>query len=211
MTGYLLDKIVSDSKETMDKIMEVAPFIVIGVIWLLGAIAKSVQAGKKGRPPQRQQKTRVGQRQPENLADFIRMVKEQYAAAKEQVMEKPEQVSEKVSQIQQTISQPYEESFRRPPVIEVTTPAPMPTVEKPVSAEKSAIEETLPALGPRSFVPEQLGMPGEVISNELAASPERYVSSPYLKDISLQFANSTNLRRAIIYSEILRPPLALRD
>jgi hypothetical protein len=210
MTGHLLSKVVSDGKETMDKIMEVVPFIVIGALWLLGAIAKTVKSGKKGMRPEIQQKTKVKQRQPENLADFIRMVKEQYTAAKQQVMEKTEKASEKVSKIQQTISQPYEESFKKPPMFELTTPAPMPTIEKPVTFEKAVVEELQPALGPRPFVPEQRGMPGEVLTEELTSPSMRYASNPYLKDISQQFGSSGNLKRAIIYSEILRPPLALR-
>ena len=212
MTGHLLSKVVSDGKETMDKIMEVVPFIVIGALWLLGAIAKTIKSGKKGKRPEIQQKTKEKQRQPENLADFIRMVKEQYATAKKQAIEKAEQGSEKVAEIRRTISPPYEESFKKPPVFELTTPVSTPTIEKQkqFAAEKPVVEESQPALGPRSFVPEQLGMAGDVLTGEMTSLSMRYASNPYLKDISQQFGSSGNLQRAIIYSEILRPPLALR-
>ena len=210
MTGHLLSKVVSDGKETMDKIMEVVPFIVIGALWLLGAIAKTIKSGKKGKRLEIQQKTKDKQRQPENLADFIRMVKEQYATAKKQAIEKAEQASDKAVEIRRTISPLYEESFKKPPVFEITTPAPTPTIEKQFAAEKLSAEEYQPDLGPRSFVPEQFGMPGEILTGELTSPSMRYSSSLYLKDISKQFASSGSLRRAIIYSEILRPPLALR-
>lgn len=188
---HLPDKIVSDSQETIDKIKEVAPFIVIGVIWLFGAIAKTIQAGKKNAQTGPQKKPSV-RRKPENLADFIKIVKEQYAAARAQVTK-------------------AEKDFNKPPVIEFTTPAQIPTMEKPIATEKPPVEEPQPALGYRSFVPEEFGMPGDVLTGELASSGMSYASNPYLKDISSQFANAENLRRAFIYSEILRPPLALRE
>ncbi|MFH1371591.1 MAG: hypothetical protein ABII09_09950 [Planctomycetota bacterium] len=207
MIGDLLDKIVSDGKETIDSLMKVLPFIVIGGLWLLGAIVKTVQASKKGQLPQRQQKTKVGKRQPENLADFIRIVKEQYASARAQTMKVADQASEKVSEIRQTISWPDEESFNKPPMLEVTTPAPQPVVEK------QSPEGQPPVLEPASFVPGQIALTRDYLTNanESAAASETSRANPYLKEISIQFANPDNLRKVIIYSEILRPPLALRE
>ena len=202
--SYLPDKILSAGQETIDKIMEVAPFIVIGILWLLGAIAKTLQSSKKGKQTIEPMKP-VKKRQPEDLADFIRMVKEQYAAAKEQAAEKAEQASEKVSQIQQAVSRQYQESYRKPPMFEVTTPPPAPTVEKPIT------EEPKPALEPLSVTSEQFSLTGDYLSGELASPFERYVLGQYMKDISSQFANAAGIRRAVIYSEVLRPPLALRD
>jgi hypothetical protein len=207
MTGYLLDKVVSDGKDTIDTLKEVVPFIVIGVLWLLGAIAKTIQSGKKkGNRPEIQQKTEDKQRRPENLADFIRIVKEQYAAAKKQAIKTVEQASEKVSEIQQPITRPYEESFRKPPMFEVTTPVPPPAVEKLV------VKEPPPALEPVLLTTPVSAKTKVEPFAEMITVPEIYKTyrHPYLAELTKQFSDADGLRKAVLYSEILGRPVALR-
>ena len=197
MIGNLLDKIVCEGKETIDKLMEVAPFIVIGGLWLLGAIAKTVQARKKSEQTGLQKKP-VIKRQPQNLADFIRIVKEQYASAKEQATKGAEQ-SSVMRPVSQTVTRP------RPPMFEVTTAAGQPAIEKPVVKEPSSVQE------PVSLAPAELTEIKEEHPAETVSEATEIAQSQYLRELAKQYANVDDLRKAILHYEILGPPVALRE
>ncbi len=186
MIGDLLDKIVSDGRDTIDKLKEVAPFIVIGVLWLLGAIAKTVQSGKKGKRPEIQQMTKDKQRQPKNLGDFIKIVKEHYAAAREQVMKSAEQSSS----MEQRSSWPETGAVTKPPMLEVTTAAP-PVVEKPP-----------PVLEPVSAA--------SIKKTALYEEKSPAGSISYLTELAEQYKDKDGLRKAILHYEILGKPVGLR-
>lgn len=202
MIGDLLDKIVSDSKETIDKIMEVVPFIVIGGLWLLGAIAKTVQASSKKSEQKDPLKKAVKRPQPENLADFIRIVKEQYASARAQTMK----AAEKSYVAQQPSAWPKPRVAVKPPLIEVTTPAEQPVFEKPpVKEPPLALEPvSVTSAGPAETKVEHPA--------EMTAVSEIHETHPhpYLAELTKQFADADGLRKAVLYSEILGRPLALR-
>jgi hypothetical protein len=201
MIGDLLDKIVSDSKETIDKIMEVVPFIVIGVLWLLGAIAKTVQASKKSEQKEPQKKT-VKKPRPENLADFIRIVKEQYASARAQTMK----AAEKSYVAQQPSAWPKPRVAAKPPLIEVTTPAEQPVFEKP------PVKEPPPALEPVSLTSAEPAETKVEHPAEMTTMSEIHETHPhpYLAELTKQFTDADGLRKAVLYSEILGRPVALR-
>ena len=196
MIGNLLDKIVCEGNETIDNIMEVLPFIIIGGLWLLGAIAKTIQASKKAEQRPGQPKKPAIKRQPEDLAGFIRIVKEQYASAKQQAtkaIEKPLAV-----QTPKPVAKPK-------PIYEVTTPSVQPMIEKPV------VEELKPALKPASVVSEELPEIKEEhpVEPPIAAGAE-ITQSKYLTELAKQYANVDDLRKAILHYEILGPPVTLR-
>jgi hypothetical protein len=200
----LLDRVVSDSKETIDKIMEFAPFIVIGGLWLLGAIAKTVQASKKSEQTQTlPYKKPVKKRQPENLADFIRIVKEQYASTKQQAMK----TAETSSVSKQPSAWPKPRVVAKPPLIEFTTPA-----EQPVF-EKTPVKEPPPVLEPVSLTPSELAETKVEHPAEMAPVSEIHETRPhpYLAELTRQFTDADGLRKAVLYSEILGRPVALRS
>jgi hypothetical protein len=202
MMVYFQDRIVCAGKETIDTLKDVAPFIVIGALWLLGAIAKTVQASKKNKQTQTlPYKKPVKKRQPENLADFIRIVKEQYASAREQVTKGTGQ-SPVMRPEAETIAKP------RPPMIEVTTPA-----EQPVVFEKPVTKETPQVLEPVSFSPSKLvetkvEHPAEMIT---VSEIHETHPHPYLAELSQQFSDTDGLRKAVLYGEILGRPIGLRE
>jgi len=200
MIGDLLDKIVCEGKETIDNLMEVLPFIVIGVLWLLGAIAKAVQASKKsGQNQTLPYKKPVKKRQPENLADFIRIVKEQYASAKHQAI-KPSEQPTIILPSAQPVARP------KPPMIEFTTPAEHPVFEKPMTKEPS------PALESVSLTPaESVEMKEEHPAEAAAALVSETHPHSYLAELSQQFTDIDSLRKAVLYSEILGRPVGLRE
>lgn len=192
-----MNNIVSDGKETIDKIMEVVPFIVIGVLWLLGAIAKTVQASKKSEQTGPQKKPSI-KRQPENLADFIRIVKEQYSAAKEQAMKASGQSS--VMRLEaKAVPRP------KPPMIEFTTPSSRTVIEKQV------VEEPSPDLEPVSLAQAELTEIKEEHPAETVSAIVEIAQSQYLRELAKQYANVDDLRKAILHYEILGPPVALRE
>jgi hypothetical protein len=198
MIGDLLDKIVSDGKETIDTLKEIVPFIVIGVLWLLGAIAKTVQASKKSEQKDPQKKT-VKKPRSENLADFIRIVKEQYASARAQATKTTEQPSVMLPSAQ-PVARP------RPPMIEVTTPAEQPVFEKP------PVKEPPPALEPVSLTsagPAETKVEHPAEMTTVSEIHETH-PNPYLAELTKQFTDADGLRKAVLYSEILGRPVALR-
>jgi hypothetical protein len=197
MIGNLLDKIVCDGKETIDTLKKVVPFIVIGVLWLLGAIAKTVQASKKSEQPGPQKKTDI-KRQPKDLADFIRVVKEQYAAAKEQATKGVEQPSV-MRPVSQTVTRP------KSPMFEVTRAAVQPVIEKPVVKEPSPVLESV------SLTASELTEIKEEHPAEAVSADGEIEQRPYLRELVRQYASVEDLRRAILHYEILGPSVALRE
>jgi hypothetical protein len=127
----LLQNVVGVSKEIIDKLSEIAPIIIIGAIWLFGAIAKAVAAGKKGQQPEPEQKARGKPHQPD-FNDFVKIVKERYSAAREQVKRESEAPAQPASVVVETTP--------KPPLVEVTIPAAQPKIEKP------STEQLVPSL-----------------------------------------------------------------
>jgi hypothetical protein len=191
----LLQNIVGVSKEIMDKLSEIAPIIIIGAIWLFGAIAKAVAAGrKKGQQPEPEQKTRAKPHQPD-FNDFVKIVRERYTAARKQAKWE----TEAPAVMPRPAPKPYRvptppagmevETTPKPPLIEVTIPAAQPEIEKP------SAEQPVPSL-----VGERL--------TEMVHAAEPH---PYLADIAEQYSDPDGLRKALLHYEILGTPLALRE
>jgi len=199
-----LSKIIAaNNKELIDKLTELAPIIIIGLLWLFGAIAKAVAEGRKGKetqPQPRPQQPLAKPKQPD-FAEFIKTVKEQYTQAKEQVKKQAEEEiyrpppsgvrpSEKPSlkAIEWTVPQKPQ---NKPPV----KPAPVRMEAVKQKIAKSLIEQPL-----EDLTKEQLTL--EIHADE---------PHPYLAELAEQFANTDGLRKAILNQEILGKPLALRD
>jgi hypothetical protein len=197
VSELLLQNVISVSKETIDKLGEIAPIIIIGAIWLFAAIAKAVAAGKKGRQPEPELKPSGKPHQPD-FNDFVKIVRERYAAAREQVKRE----SEEPAVMPRPAPRPYQvptkparveaETVTKLPFIEVTIPAAQPEIEKP-SAEQLAppLAEEHPA--------------------ELDAAIGAMASHPYLTELAEQYTEPDGLRKAILHYEILGTPLALRE
>lgn len=194
MSEPLLQNVISVSKETIDKLSEIAPFIIIGAIWLFGAIAKAVSAGRKGQQPEPEQKARGKPHQPA-FDDFIKMVRERYSTAREQVKRE----SEEPAVMPRPVPKPYQAptppagmevaNAPKPPLIEVTIPAVTPKVEKP------SMEQLAPSLAEERLT-------------DIVHIVEPH---PYLAELAEQYTDPDGLRKAILHYEILGTPLALRE
>jgi hypothetical protein len=219
MMNHLLDRIVSNGKDTIDTLTEIAPFIIFAVIWLLAAISKAVQSQKVKKDKESPRKPAVKRRQPD-LEDFVRMVKQRYAEAREAA----KQSARQREYIEQTLSQPpsavqpprvAEPAPRprmpaagppagfKPPAFEA--PLPMPEQEKPLVKEPSPLE-----LGTLAS-PVKAVLEGEhPLGTVSAVAPETHPHL-YLAELAKQLSDPNGLRRAILYSEILGTPVGLRD
>jgi hypothetical protein len=195
VSGLLLQNVIGVSKETIDKLSEIAPIIIIGAIWLFGAIAKSVAAGRKGQQPEPVQKTRAKPHQPD-FNDFVKMVRERYSTAREQVKresEEPAVMPRPAPKPYQVPAQPARVvtgTVPKPklPLVEVTIPAAQPKIEKP------SMEQLAPSL-----------------AQEHPAEVDITSHHPYLTELAEQYTEPDGLRKAILHYEILGTPLALRE
>jgi hypothetical protein len=193
----LLQNVIGVSKELIDKLSEIAPIIIIGAIWLFGAIAKAVAAGKKGQQPEPEQKARGKPHQPD-FDDLVKIVRERYTAAREQAKwgaEEPAVMPRPTPQPYQVPAQPARveaETVPKLPFVEVTIPAVTPKVEKP------SLEQLAPSLAEEH--------PAESDAVISTTSPH-----PYLTELAEQYTEPDGLRKAILHYEILGKPLALRE
>ncbi len=193
----MLQNVIGVSKEIIDKLSEIAPFIIIGAIWLVAAIVKAMAASRKGQQPGPEHKAKAKPRQPD-FNDFVKMVRERYAAAREQIKRE----SEEPAVMQRPAPEPYQipaqparveaETVPKLPLLEVTIPAAQPEIGKP------SAEQLTPPLAEEHPV-------------ELDAAVGATVPHPYLADLAEQYADPNGLRKAILSYEILGAPLALRE
>jgi hypothetical protein len=216
MVSHLLDRIVCAGKSDIDKIMDILPFIIIGAIWLIGMLVKSVKSSSKKDVQPRQPSQQAKPRQPD-LNDFIKMVKQRYAEAKEQVIREEEQ---RIYRPQQPLPPKTRFASRTP------QPA-QPSRQQQAPPSYAAItglnvpEPQLPQVQELPIAPEP-GLPDlskqiekvDEIPEEMTALDHRIYDSrfhSYLPELTHQLANRDGLRIAIIYNEIFGKPLALRD
>jgi len=187
----LLNRIVGVSKDTIDKLGEVAPFIIFALIWLFGVIAKTVQTSRKA--SKGEQKARDVKRQP-GFGDFIEKVRERYAEAMEQAERAMEQRAERQEPpVQASQPRPRASSYRpeaKAPLIEVTVAGTQAEVEK-AKVEKPSAEQLPPSL------------PTGVAGGDTPHS--------YLAELAEQYKDAGGLRKAILHYEILGTPVSLRE
>jgi hypothetical protein len=224
MLSQLLDRIVCDSNDNFW--VKIAPLLVFGIIWLLSVIGKAVQSGKgKTQQQQQQPKPKTRQRQPD-LQNFVTMVKQRYAEAKEQAMRSAE---EGIYRPQETLP-PRKTLPPKPAPVPQRPSAAQPVMKSQVSQsyispkislELKAPEPVLPQVKelPTSPAPglpdlsQQIEKVDEIPVEMTALDHHIYepVHKPYLPELLEQIAATDGLRKAVLYSEILGKPLALRD
>ena len=188
----MLQNVVGVSKEIIDKLSEIAPIIIIGAIWLFGAIAKAVAAGKKGQQPQVEQKARAKPHQPD-FNDFVKIVRERYSAAREQV--------KRESQAPAVMPRPVPKPYQAP------TPTPPPGIE----VETPLVEVTIPSVQPKIVKPSTEQLVPSLAGEQLTEMVHTVEPHPYLSDIVEQYSDPDGLRKALLHYEILGTPLALRE
>jgi FtsZ-interacting cell division protein ZipA len=235
MVSHLLDRIVCAGKSDIDKIMEIAPFIIFGAIWIIGLIVKSLysKSGKKDEQPQ-QPGRRAMPPQPD-LENFVKMVKRRYVEAKEEAMHAEEK---RIYRPQQPLPPKPSSAMQIPrPFQPPLQQQPSTTVKMPSSAQLSLQQEM-----PQSYVartglkvpePElpqvkdlpiaqEPGLPDlsqqiekvdEVPVEMTALDRHIYEPShkPYLPELAEQIATTDGLRKAILYSEIFGRPVGMRE
>lgn len=225
MFDFLTKIAAAANKEVMDKISELAPIIIIGLIWLFSAIAKVV-AGKKGEQPQVGQKTAV----KPGFENLINIVRQKYAEAQEQIRKESEQGAKRIEPPAQTSverhSQPaqprpatappqppryqYKQSFATGPM-QSHGPRHMPPISSATMQRDKVIkpplfEETIPAA--QEEIDKPVPLPKEV---KIAGPIHKIGPHQYMTELLKQYAEPEGLRKAFINYEIFGKPIALRD
>lgn len=218
MLNQLLAKIVCNGEE--NPWIKIAPLIIFGIIWLLSVIGKAVQS-QKGKTEQQQPQPlpKPRQRQPD-LDDFVKMVKSRYAEAKQQEMRSAE---EGIYRPQETLPPKPAPVPQRPGAAQpaMKSQVSQSYISPKISLELKAPEPVLPQVKelPTSPAPglpdlsQQIEKVDEIPVEMTALDHHIYepVHKPYLPELMEQIAAPDGLRKAILYSEILGKPLALRD
>lgn len=208
--GYWLNKMLSISNDT-DNLSKIAPLVIFFVIWLLGAIAKAVQKGKKGTETESSQVDK-------EIADKIR---ERYAQAPKKAGRAVRERENEQYQPPARPSQPRMPPPRRPEPIPTRKPAyPMqstpdqevsklkvvkglekPNVGTPLPLDKPTLQKAEPDLQKiDALTPENAKVSGEV----------EIIHRHYLSELAEQYSTADGFRKAILNYEILGPPVALR-
>jgi hypothetical protein len=214
-----LTKIVADSnKELMDKISELAPIIIIGLIWLFSAIAKAV-AGKKGEQPQMEQKAKGKPAQP-GFVDLIKMVRQKYSEAQEQIRKETEQGAQRFEPpALSSVEGPAQPTRPKPATVPPhqprpqyklsVTPGPV-QIYGPRQMEKTIkpplLEKTIPV------AQEDIDKPVPSLKEvKISETIHKLGPHPYLAELLKEYAQPNGLRKAFLNYEIFGKPLALRD
>jgi hypothetical protein len=214
MLDFLVQKLVAAAKDPgdiIDTISEIAPFIIFAAIWLFAVIAKAAQGAKKARQGEQKPKRELPLL---DFDDLIKTIKQRYAEAKEQASKAAEQ---KFVPPQPPMPPPVSVSRPKPTFTEQPAPAPIPVKPKYVP-EPPLYEITIPAPPPSppdvkveikpAIAPLDEKRPAEL---SVVADVSEKNPHPYLAEIEKQFIDPNSLRKIILYSEILGPPLCLRD
>jgi hypothetical protein len=208
-----LTKIVADAnKELMDKISQLAPFIIIGMIWLFSAIAKVV-AGKKGEQPQTEQKLKAKPAQP-GFNNLINIVRQKYAEVQEQIRKESEQGAKRIEPPAQTsFEEPSQPARPRPATVPPRQPRPqykLSVTPGPVQMEKTIsptlLEKTIPV------AQEDIDITITSLKEVKISEPIHKLGPyPYMTELLKGYAQPNGLRKAFLNYEIFGKPLALRD
>ncbi|MGA2070782.1 MAG: hypothetical protein ABSG97_05485 [Sedimentisphaerales bacterium] len=218
MSDWLNKMLGSDQTENFGKLV---PLIIIFIIWVVGAISKAAQKGKKGaetkiEPPE--------EGEEHSFDDLARKIRQRYAEAKEQA-EKNRDVQQGVNEQFQSPArtpQPKPPPQRRPepipakkpvappayaqegPTLKVVKGLGKPDVGTPVTVEKPILEKVEPRLQKVEGITSDVPM----VSTETEIAHKEH---PYLAELVAQYATKDGFRKAILNYEILGPPIALRD
>jgi len=210
----VLEKILAEDSNAMDKLMEVAPFIIIGVIWILGAVAKAVQAGAKRKPQVEQEKIKLARKSKGGLHDFIMIVKQRYAAAMEQATKaaesRPTPPKPKQRPGQKPPAPAYRPSYKASGRPAKKTGRPLLIMEKDIEGRpqpgsvKPIYQQPAPVETPEQITPAEPSMLSYDKTQPVAEDNMLFV-------LARQYGSAEDLRKAILHYEILGKPIALRE
>ncbi len=219
MIDALLDNMLAAKDKEVNTFMEMLPFIIFGIIWLFGFIAKAANSAKKNKQPQLPVKPGEHKvqsaKKPTDLAGVIKLIKERYKDAMEEANMRtgkpsPRQphaaIPHKSSQMQQPepISQ-FQKQQVKPGLFQSQPKVMHPMYEYTIEEPKQ--EPVKPAV--------KQPTPPEVMKKKLEPrKAEKIIHTgpqSFIEELTAQYTESDGLRKAILHSEILGKPTALRD
>jgi hypothetical protein len=237
MMSYWLDKMLS-ANDDGNNLSKLAPLVIFFVIWVVGAIAKAAQKGKKGteeEPAKEQAKQEPG------FDELAKKIRERYAEAKKEAGREVKQAENERLQPPASLRQqapPISPSPARypaapkQPMFEVTRATGQPQTKEPAAySMQSTPEQEGPTLrvvkgleqtnvGTHLKVEKptlQKVEPGlqkvDAITSENAkvSGEVEIIHHQYLSELAAQYATQDGFRKAILNYEILGPPISLRE
>jgi hypothetical protein len=205
MFDFIFGNLVAASKDpgdTINNLLEIAVPIFFAAVWILGAIMKASKGAKQNQ--QGGFKPKTPKKQPD-FDDLLRNIQQRFKAVREQ--------AQKAAQQQQARLEPPVQ----PPLYKSPSPPPLPPPPKPAAP---AFIPAAPQPEPQPVAEQaQMAPIAEQVYEEMKpilASPFEkdhiiYTRHPYWKDLTEELKHPESLRKLILYTEILGPPVALRD
>lgn len=179
-----------DPSDIINTLTEIVPFIILAVIWIIGAIVKAAQGAKKDQQGAESPKT---QKPQTGFDDLLKMVRQRYASVKEQAQKAAQQ---QAAFFETTVPAPQYKPPSPPYTPKSATPAP---IEKAAAASEAGIKDLVYE---------------ELTPAAIEAPQDEHiivVRHPYWEELSQEFSHPDTLRKMILYTEILGPPIGLRD
>ncbi len=214
--SYWLNRVLgSDETENLGKLV---PLVIFFVIWLLGAIAKAAQKGKKGTE---QESAEVQEKHEPSFDGLAKKIRERYAEAQKETGRAAQERENEQFQPPARASQPKPPPPRRPeprptrkpaypvqstpeqegPKLRVVKGLENPNVGTPLPVDKPTLQKVEPDLQKvDALTPENAKVSGKV----------EIIHHHYLSELAEQYSTADGFRKAILNYEILGPPVALR-
>lgn len=214
--SYWLNKVLgSDETENLGKLV---PLVIFFVIWLIGAIAKAAQKGKKGTE---QESAEVQGKHETGFDGLAKKIRERYAEAQKEAGRAAQEREKGQYQPPARSPQPRTPPPRRPEPKMPPKPVAYPmqstpeqegpklkvvkNLEKPTVAPLPVDKPTLQKVEPDLQKVDALTPENAKVSSEV-----EIIHHQYLSELAEQYSTADGFRKAILNYEILGPPVALR-
>ncbi|MGB7582714.1 MAG: hypothetical protein WBL85_09750 [Sedimentisphaerales bacterium] len=214
--SYWLNKVLgSDETENLGKLV---PLIIFFVIWVVGAIAKAAQKGKKGTE---EESAKGQEKHKPGFGDIAKIIRERYAEAQKETGREVQERENEQFQPPARSPQPKTPPPRRPVQIPTRKPAyqmqSAPEQEGPKLRvvkilEKPDVGIPLPVYKPNLQKVESGLQKVDALTpeNAKASSEPEIIHHHYISELAEQYSTADGFRKAILNYEILGPPVALR-